>query len=422
MDGSRRPPRRRQQKGSSRQRSSAADLAGSAGGGTSAAAPAAADLPAESSAWDRPDTDADLPDASEPRDPPRHDAAILGSDPPFARQLSRRLALWVTVFSVGSAACFFHAAAHQDCTRWAYLVGTWCLIWAVLRFLMWCSSRVEARLSRIGIFKLGFYSTMALMGVISVLKAVVNAAGTYPYCSAEVQADEARLRRVASMGLPLAMVAMECWGGHLMAIELFPFMWQTLCVQAAQRSASPEPPSDVESAAGTTVGGWATVNGWWRPITGIVASQAFIIKLMSASAHRRNLPDAQRHLGIWSTVCVSSFACSVGLTTLVLQLWFMGRHILYGGPDEPAVERVPAALSAVECVGDAAQKDKSTNEADETDELEGTECVVCLDAQKSHVIFPCGHRCVCGACATALIGQPCPLCRIPCQTSCKVYL
>jgi hypothetical protein len=47
---------------------------------------------------------------------------------------------------------------------------------------------------------------------------------------------------------------------------------------------------------------------------------------------------------------------------------------------------------------------------------EETLCVVCLDAPKDHIIIPCGHRCVCGACAEKLTkarSALCPFCRTP---------
>jgi hypothetical protein len=43
-------------------------------------------------------------------------------------------------------------------------------------------------------------------------------------------------------------------------------------------------------------------------------------------------------------------------------------------------------------------------------------CVLCLDAPKDHIIAPCGHQCVCGACAEELkkARHPlCPFCRTP---------
>ena len=50
------------------------------------------------------------------------------------------------------------------------------------------------------------------------------------------------------------------------------------------------------------------------------------------------------------------------------------------------------------------------------------ECVVCLDAQKSHVLIPCGHFCVCEACADRLaVGDGCPICRTPVQIKTRVF-
>jgi hypothetical protein len=51
-------------------------------------------------------------------------------------------------------------------------------------------------------------------------------------------------------------------------------------------------------------------------------------------------------------------------------------------------------------------------------------CVVCLDAPKDHIIIPCGHQCVCGACAQALkreANPACPLCREPISVTTKVF-
>ena len=57
------------------------------------------------------------------------------------------------------------------------------------------------------------------------------------------------------------------------------------------------------------------------------------------------------------------------------------------------------------------------------DAEEMTECVVCLDALKSYVLGPCGHRCVCEACAERIqIGDPCPLCRTEVATKFRLYL
>ena len=41
-----------------------------------------------------------------------------------------------------------------------------------------------------------------------------------------------------------------------------------------------------------------------------------------------------------------------------------------------------------------------------------TTCIVCFDAPKSHMAFPCCHRCVCGPCSeNGKINSQCPYCR-----------
>eukprot|EP00966_Prymnesium_polylepis_P151901 3509061-Prymnesium_polylepis.1 len=38
-------------------------------------------------------------------------------------------------------------------------------------------------------------------------------------------------------------------------------------------------------------------------------------------------------------------------------------------------------------------------------------CVVCLDEDASHILAPCGHRCVCATCSFLVLHGECPLCR-----------
>jgi len=48
----------------------------------------------------------------------------------------------------------------------------------------------------------------------------------------------------------------------------------------------------------------------------------------------------------------------------------------------------------------------------EAEAAEGTTCVVCLDAPRSHVLTPCGHRCICEGCVNSLPRpRRCPVCR-----------
>lgn len=51
-------------------------------------------------------------------------------------------------------------------------------------------------------------------------------------------------------------------------------------------------------------------------------------------------------------------------------------------------------------------------------------CVVCHERPNTHMIYPCGHVCLCSVCATHDAfgpGLPCPVCRTECQGICKLY-
>lgn len=51
-------------------------------------------------------------------------------------------------------------------------------------------------------------------------------------------------------------------------------------------------------------------------------------------------------------------------------------------------------------------------------------CVVCLDAQRSHLFTPCMHICTCAKCSSEIVSKQsrCPICRNPIQSSVKVYM
>jgi hypothetical protein len=57
-------------------------------------------------------------------------------------------------------------------------------------------------------------------------------------------------------------------------------------------------------------------------------------------------------------------------------------------------------------------------------DTEETQCVVCFDAPKDHIIVPCGHQCVCARCAEQLTKTRtpmCPVCREPIRETMKVF-
>ena len=69
------------------------------------------------------------------------------------------------------------------------------------------------------------------------------------------------------------------------------------------------------------------------------------------------------------------------------------------------------------------KKKKPAADAKPPTETEMTECVICLDALKTHVLTPCGHVCVCEACAKSIqVGDPCPVCRKEVEAKFRIYL
>ena len=52
-------------------------------------------------------------------------------------------------------------------------------------------------------------------------------------------------------------------------------------------------------------------------------------------------------------------------------------------------------------------------------------CVVCLERARSHVLLPCGHKCLCSNCVDTVLGTGadavCPLCRTPIQKAQRVF-
>ena len=49
-------------------------------------------------------------------------------------------------------------------------------------------------------------------------------------------------------------------------------------------------------------------------------------------------------------------------------------------------------------------------------------CAVCLAATKTHVLIPCGHKCVCDQCARGYrAGSQCPICRSRVQSVVRVF-
>lgn len=99
----------------------------------------------------------------------------------------------------------------------------------------------------------------------------------------------------------------------------------------------------------------------------------------------------------------------------------------------------PAPIPAWLALANAAEKSQSRSaasspsrtsrsddeESDYGSVFSGTECVVCLDAEKTHSLFPCGHRIACGDCAENIVkstNPKCPVCRKQVIGSARVYV
>ena len=58
--------------------------------------------------------------------------------------------------------------------------------------------------------------------------------------------------------------------------------------------------------------------------------------------------------------------------------------------------------------------------AQQQEEEEVAECVVCLDSSPTHAVLPCGHRCLCAGCVGAA-ARECPVCRTPSQGTVRIF-
>jgi len=70
----------------------------------------------------------------------------------------------------------------------------------------------------------------------------------------------------------------------------------------------------------------------------------------------------------------------------------------------------------------SADEEDRKKTAAEQEEESGKQCIICIDAPKAVALVPCGHKCVCEACAERIkVGDLCPVCRSMVQMKFRVY-
>ena len=98
------------------------------------------------------------------------------------------------------------------------------------------------------------------------------------------------------------------------------------------------------------------------------------------------------------------------------------------GAGDAAAELVSSMLrlkpgrrpSAREVLGSVVlrEREEATGAEEESSLLR--ECCVCLDAEPTYAVLPCGHRCLCAGCRGAA-KRECPVCRTPAQGTLRIF-
>ena len=54
-------------------------------------------------------------------------------------------------------------------------------------------------------------------------------------------------------------------------------------------------------------------------------------------------------------------------------------------------------------------------------EIDGSECIICLNARKTRLCLPCGHTVICEACNTSKTFKECPVCQVTVTQMMRFY-
>lgn len=103
----------------------------------------------------------------------------------------------------------------------------------------------------------------------------------------------------------------------------------------------------------------------------------------------------------------------------IIKNWVQTRRTYEERKEEGEDEFVDKMITQIQLIKkrkvpsvDAEKNHKKKKEA-EAEADDDDQCVICMVASQTTVFVPCAHRVCCAKCADAMLGKPCPMCRIP---------
>ena len=315
---------------------------------------------------------ADAPVAAPVAAPAAEVAHAPQSEPlalPMMRWWSQQMALWAAaVYLTFGVGCLYAASALDCFYTFGVSFGGGCLAFGITRLLMRAPSRVEGFLSRIGILKVhacNCAGCVVLLLVLSNHGLRTAPAGRLGFCPLDFDAERNSLAVVNNIRVAMVLKVMI---GHMMAVEFYPLLDAgAICAEQGRP---------------------AGLVGWYWLLAPVLPLDA-----------------------VYSAIVFRVHPSPIGVSVTGVATWFVSFLATMGYLRRQWRSVVLARYfsnARADCAEEAGPDDSAL-------------CVVCLDEPKTHLIFPCGHQCLCETCCESSIGQPCPLCRTTCDGVCKVY-
>ena len=87
------------------------------------------------------------------------------------------------------------------------------------------------------------------------------------------------------------------------------------------------------------------------------------------------------------------------------------------GDSESSLTVVAVGIDGVTAPAPATAPAAALDDLDPDDHL----CIVCMEGEKTHILYPCCHHCLCEACAQKKQWTECPVCRGPVQQVLRIF-